>query len=347
MIHVPTILMCEVSAVSKDIGSERYRRILDLVAFLKRSGGKATRRAIEQNVGGYAKDGGGTYRQNRMLQNDLTFMRNFMGAEIDYDHRSGLYVLKHEGSLLVNIEATPAEIEALSAGLKMASHFLPHLKKDALKLWAKIANYIPADLAGQGEALAEATLAAIPVEPVNPELFKALTDARNAGQAVQIRYTSPGKDARKWVISPYDFYFRGSAWYMISFNHKHGALSTHRISRITRVYPSGERYIPPTEGGFSAEYTASAWYVSPGTERHRIRLRLKGGLAGSALLVKWHPSQKTEEQEDGSVILTAEVPHLDDVARWVLAGAPNAKVIEPPALKCIVRNMAMKIIDEV
>ena len=106
------------------------------------------------------------------------------------------------------------------------------------------------------------------------------------------------------------------------------------------------RYIPPEEGGFSAEYTASAWYVSPGTEKHRIRLRLSGRLSESVKLVKWHPSQDLEEHDDGSVILTAEVPHLDDVARWVLAGAPNAEVIEPPALKYIVRNLAMTFIDE-
>ena len=160
--------------MSKDIGSERYRRILDLVAFLKRSGGKASRRAIEQNVSGYAHDEGETYRQNRMLQNDLMFMRNFMGADIEYDHHSGVYVLKHEGFLLVNIEVRPAEIEALSAGLKIASHFLPHLKNDALKLWQKIANYIPQDLAVKGEELAEATLAALPVEPVKPEVFKGI-----------------------------------------------------------------------------------------------------------------------------------------------------------------------------
>ena len=62
--------------------------------------------------------------------------------------------------------------------------------------------------------------------------------------------------------------------------------------------------------------------------------------------MKLHPSQRTERQDDGTLILSAEVPYLEDVARWVLAGAPNAKVLEPPTLKYIVRDLAMSVIDE-
>ena len=189
-------------------------------------------------------------------------------------------------------------------------------------------------------------MVSIPVAPVKPEVFKLLVEAKNTHRAVRIRCASPGKDARTWTLSPYDFYFRGSAWYMISFNHKHNALSTHRISRIVRASFANDEYVPPEEGGFSEGYTASAWYVSPGTEKHKVVLRLEGSRGESALSVKWHPSQRTELQEDGSVILTAEVPHLEEFARWVLSGAPNVKVIAPARLKHIVRDLAFSVIDE-
>ena len=61
--------------------------------------------------------------------------------------------------------------------------------------------------------------------------------------------------------------------------------------------------------------------------------------------IKWHPTQQIEELPDGNVILTAEVPYLDEVARWVLAGAPNAKVIEPKELKDMVKEFAMKALE--
>ena len=334
-----------VMIVSKGMSSVRYKRLMKVIALLQ-SKRKVSRNELEE-AGEYtlASDKEG-YRQNRTLQNDLHFLKEETGAEIEYDYHDKAYVLKHEGSLLVNITVTESEIEALSAGLKIAAHFLPHLEDDSESLWQKLTAYIPADLAGHGHSLAEATLAAIPVEPVKPEVFSLLTQAKNDRKAVRITYSSPGKDARVWTLSPYDFYFRGNAWYMISFNHKHQALSTHRISRIKRAVYSDAEYVMPEEGGFTEEYTASAWYVSPGTERHRVRLRLTGRLAESMSAVKWHPTQTTEWQPDGSVILTAEVPHLEELARWILAGAPNAEVLEPPALKYIVRDLALSVIDE-
>jgi len=43
---------------------------------------------------------------------------------------------------------------------------------------------------------------------------------------------------------------------------------------------------------------------------------------------KWHPTQKIEKSADGGIVLTAEIPHLPEVARWVLSGAPHIHVLE-------------------
>lgn len=329
----------------KDMSSVRYKRLLRVIALLQ-SHKQATREELE-SVGEYntsAKSKQG-YEQNRTLQNDLDFLRD-EGAVIEYDRHNRVYVLKHNGSLLVNIKITPEEIEILSAGLKMASHFLPHLSNSAKTLWDKLAIYIPHKMAEQGEDMANSTIMAIPVAPVNPEVFSLLTNAKFKKQTVIIRYSAPGKKGRQWTLSPYDFYFRGNAWYMISYNHTLNALSTHRISRIISAYidPNTD-YVLPEITGFSQDYVSTAWHIAPGTEKHFVKIKLSGYLAESMREIKWHPTQKIEELQDGNVILTAEVPYLDEVARWVLAGAPNAKVIEPEELKSIVKEFAMKVIE--
>ena len=124
----------------KDMSSVRYSRLLKVIALMK-SKKKVTRAELEE-AGKYPLLEPG--RQNRMLQRDLQFLREELGAEIEYDYRMNEYVLKHEGSLIVNINASPSEIEALRAGLKIASHFLPHLAKSADSLWEKLSGYIPA-----------------------------------------------------------------------------------------------------------------------------------------------------------------------------------------------------------
>lgn len=105
----------------KDMSSVRYKRLLRVLALLQ-SKRKVSRYELEI-VGEYTfekkKNG---YEQNRTLQNDLDFLRD-EGAEIIYDRTSKLYILKHDGSFVVNIKVSKPEIEVLSAGLKMASHF--------------------------------------------------------------------------------------------------------------------------------------------------------------------------------------------------------------------------------
>ena len=328
----------------KDMSSVRYKRLLRIIALLQ-SRRRVSREELEE-IGQYTfekkKKG---YEQNRTLQNDLDFLRD-EGAEIIYDRHSKLYILEHDGPFIVNIKISKGEIEALSAGLKMASHFLPHLNDQAKNLWNKLSVYIPKDLTEAGNDLAKSTVIAIPVAPVKAEIFNLLIEAKYKKLAVNIRYVSPGKKGRQWILSPYDFYFRGNAWYMISYNHHHKVLSTHRISRIINAsFAFDTEYVSPKNGGFSEDYVSTAWYIAPGTEKNFVKIRLFGNLADSMREIKWHPTQKIEELSDGSVILTAEVPYLDEVARWVLAGAPNAKVIEPEELKSIVREFAMKVIE--
>ena len=201
------------------MSSARYERLHRLIALLQSK--KTVSRKELEAAGQYTftkkKKG---YEQNRTLQTDLDFLRD-EGADIVYDRKMRKYVLKSEGPLLVNIKISSGEARMLSAGLKMAAHFLPHMNEDARTLWEKIAVYIPQDFANDGEELARSTIIAVPVAPVNPEIFSALTEAKSRHKAMKILYASPGKEPRSWTLSPYDFYFKGNAWYMISFNHEH------------------------------------------------------------------------------------------------------------------------------
>ncbi len=89
----------------------------------------------------------------------------------------------------------------------------------------------------------------------------------------------------------------------------------------------------------------SAWHVIPGDEKIPVKVRITEPLAQTFREVKWHPSQKVEECEEGGVILSAEVPNLYEFARWVMSGAPHVIVIEPDELKEIVRSFAEEILS--
>lgn len=67
-------------------------------------------------------------------------------ADIRYDIHSKLYVMESAGIFHVNLRINESEITALSAGLSMAAHFLPHLRVPARSLWEKLGKYMPAEI---------------------------------------------------------------------------------------------------------------------------------------------------------------------------------------------------------
>lgn len=173
------------------MSSARYERLHRIIALLQSK--KAVSRAELETAGQYTfTKKKNRYEQNRTLQNDLDFLRD-EGADIVYDRAINKYVLKSEGSLLVNIKISGDEAKMLSAGLKMAAHFLPNMERVSRTLWEKIAVYIPQDSAHEGEELARSTVIAVPVAPVDPKIFSALTGAKCRHRAMRILYASPGK----------------------------------------------------------------------------------------------------------------------------------------------------------
>ena len=56
-------------------------------------------------------------------------------------------------------------------------------------------------------------------------------------------------------------------------------------------------------------------------------------LAAIVADTKWHSTQEIEYKEDGSIILSATVPDLEEVARWAMSCAPHIEVMEPEELR--------------
>ena len=318
----------------KDMTSVRHDRLSRVMAFLQ-SKVKATHDEIFS---------AGEYRSNRTLQNDLCYLRGIYGADIRYDIHSRLYVMESAGIFHLDLKISENEITALSAGLNMAAHFLPHLKDSARSLWEKLGKYIPDEILSLGSEMTRSTLNAVPVSEVDAEVFGTLLEAKRSQKAVNILYSAPGRMPKQWTLSPYDVYFRGNAWYMASFNHKYHNLGIHRVSRIISASVSDDEYVRPEDAGFTEDYVLSAWHVIPGNDRIPVKVRITEPLAESFREVKWHPTQKVSEcGEGGMIILTAEVPSLYEFARWVMSGAPHIIVIEPEELKDIVREFAEKV----
>ncbi len=275
------------------------------------------------------------YTHGRTLERDLAFLRDQYGVQIDYDRHRGAYRLSGTGRFLALFDLTEREVTALAAGLGMATHFLPHLQEECASLWGKVRFRLPAGLSDHGERLGQSAVVALPVSPLDPKVFETCLNAIRQSKTIRIRYRSPYRDGsyKDYELSPWGVFFRAHAWYLWAGSPQCGEARTFRVSRIARVVME-ERPLdmPPPEGGVAA-FARSAWYACPGEPCHEVRIRVKPPLADVVAETRWHASQKLEKEAGGSLLLSATVPDLDEVARWVMASAPYAEVLEPAELR--------------
>jgi predicted DNA-binding transcriptional regulator YafY len=90
------------------------------------------------------------------------------------------------------------------------------------------------------------------------------------------------------------------------------------------------------------DYLADAFNIfrGPDGQRHRVRLRFTGEAAKYVAERTWHPTQTTEPTPDGSLVLTFELSHLQEITRWALSWGRDCIVLEPDELRARVAREA-------
>lgn len=316
----------------RDLGSIRIARLNDLVQELSTHGFLPKKELMARLE----------YTQDRTLERDIAFLRDQYGVQIDYDRHRGAYCLRGTGRFVAVFDLSEREVTALAAGLGMASHFLPHLQEECESLWGKIRFRLPRGLSDHGERLGQSAVVALPVSPMDPKVFETCLNAIRQSKAIRIRYRSPYGDGsvKGYELSPWGVFFRAHAWYLWAGNPACGEARTYRVSRISQVVMEERPMdMQPPEAGVAA-FAQSAWYACPGEPCHDVAIRVRPPLADVVAETPWHASQSLSREEDGTLRLFAKVPDLDEVARWVMASAPYAEVIEPPALRERIRDLA-------
>jgi proteasome accessory factor B len=73
-------------------------------------------------------------------------------------------------------------------------------------------------------------------------------------------------------------------------------------------------------------------------ESYRVSARFAPAVSPFIRERKWHPKQVIKDNKDGSLTLTFETIHLNEVKDWILSYGPNVKVTEPKVLVDRVRS---------
>jgi predicted DNA-binding transcriptional regulator YafY len=326
--------------MARAISSFRIRRLINLLTFLRKKGENG---AEIDEIMCHCE-----YKDRRALQDDIRMLRDEYRTEIIFRRAKPYrYSLKSEGDFLLSLNLNEQDIIALVAGLGMVAHFIPHMKDNCKFLWDKIKKILPETSVNFGQWLAGAATVATPVSGMNADIFGIILKALREKSMIELEYLSPYKkrETRSHILAPWGVFFRAHAWYLLAGKQKKQVPYLFRLSRINRaVIRSDIPFIAPPENYSQEKFTASAWYATPGELDYKIKLKIIEPMATIVAETIWNPTQKTQRIDKETMELTAYVPDLKEVARWILSSSPYITVEEPHELRKIVWELAQQMI---
>ncbi len=172
--------------------------------------------------------------------------------------------------------------------------------------------------------------------------MRLLRQAIDGDVVLEINYHSVSSGEGVRLVDPYFIVFRGHAWYLLGYCHRHDEMRLFRIDRIHKVTIT--RNLFERDHKVTLEkYFEFSWDVYSG-EPVEISLLLFGKAAAVVSDGKRHASQRVVKRKDGSVEYAVTVAGTEEILRWIIGFGGEARVISPPELVDQVCRLAAEIL---
>lgn len=320
---------------------KRLERLVSLITLIQGHGDLNPARLAEK----YGVSKQTIFRDLRALERagvPLSFNPETNGYEIGKDF------------FLLPVQLTVDEALAICAlGEQVAGREqVPYLSV-AARAVEKVRGYLPATLREHVEQLQghiEIHLACSSHAGEAQDVYERVRRAIATKRALRCRYESagamagkPSKSVKSFRFDPYTLMFSQRAWYAIGLHHGHNEIRTLRLSRFTEVTPLDKPYAIPDDFKLS-KHLGNAWRMIRGQPTYDIEIVFDSEFADTISETQWHRTQKTIENEDGTLTFRARVDGLDEITWWVLSMGPHCVVRKPKELARRVRELAAQMV---
>ena len=163
------------------------------------------------------------------------------------------------------------------------------------------------------------------------QLIKQLSRAMLEQKKCSVMYHSFKSNTEKKIqISPLHFFERDAGLYVFADSEAHQTIITLAVERIESLTITEEEYDYPEE--FNPEKMLDSAFDIVFGDPIDFKIWFSADQARYIKQRIWSKTQKIEEQNDESIILSMTTSGIDDVKRWVLSYGAEAKVLEPKEL---------------
>jgi len=163
-------------------------------------------------------------------------------------------------------------------------------------------------------------------------LHRALLEGRKVRMVYETR--SRGGEVSERVVRPYHIMPYVRSWQLIAHCERRDEVIMFKVDRIQEATLLDERYRIPDDFDLDA-YLGATWGLMRGEagEPEDVVLRFEPEAGRWVAEEYWHPSQRVEEQPDGSVLFKLHIAITPEFVNWLLYYGSRVEVLEPAHLR--------------
>lgn len=281
----------------------------------------------------------------RQAAREIEHMRLFFYAPIEYSPDKKGYYYEDDSFEFPVPMISEEEIISLVIARRLSVTIPDERRKQQLNsFFENLAAYFDLDLPGIGKKI---SLKNVRYSRVAPGVFDAVLKGLNRGKKLDIAYRSVyTKESSQRIINPLHLVLYMGSWHIIAYCEMRKGVRDFALSRI--------RTIEILEDDIDAHLKSldikgeidSAHGIFFEGKKEKVVLRFNEKISDYVREQVWFPGQTLTEETNGEVTLSFFVTAFPEVVREVLSFGADVEVLEPPALREIIKDHIKKLSQE-
>lgn len=278
---------------------------------------------------------------SRTAQREIEFIRDRLGAPLDYDHRKRGYRYTDDSYELPALWISESAILALSLAVRLASTIPDQALKDQL---CSLIDRVPMTGGDDSASCLERFSAKISVKnieysQVGRDIFRQSVEALFGDDSLHITYHSPHSGATtERTIHPLHLMHYMGSWHLIAWCGARLDLRNFALSRIRKISPVAGNLDLPDNLPDLKEYTRQHFGIMQGATATEVGLRFSSKISPWVSEQIWHPQQRSTLNQDNSLTLHFPVADFRELIKTILSHGADIEVLHPPELKLMVKE---------
>jgi predicted DNA-binding transcriptional regulator YafY len=280
------------------------------------------------------------FTSTKTIYRDLKVLEDELGIPIWEDNcRRGIA----EGYFLPSINFTLPEAMNIFLAVRLMQNLSSMYNPSIVSAFLKLDKVVPSPL----KKYITDTIEYMEKQPRdgNTNNFDKLVEAWLSQHKVKIRYqTFTGDEPEEYTIEPYfiEPAVQSRSNCVIAYCDLKKSISAFKLDHISNVHVESEKYIIPSDFNVM-DYVDSGWDIYAYDELKTVKLRFNKQISKSMMQTRWHPSQITQMQSDGSMIMILKVRNSIYFRAWIMTWGDKVEVLEPEDLRNTINNNARSI----